>query len=135
MKSPRRSLLLIIPVLLLLGGCADSHDAAMQDSIDLLNEMVDIIESVKDEESAKAMEKKMERLSGKMKALQERMDKLGEPSPEKKAELKKKYEPKQKEAGARMVKAMMNLATKPELAQQIDKVMKNIHCIKVGICI
>lgn len=99
-------------------GCGDSPDSVMKDTIKLMNEMADVMEGIKDKDSAEKAKPKLEALAKKMKDLEERAKKLklDEMPKEKKEALQKKYEDDLKKAGTRFGAAMMKAMTNPDAA-------------------
>lgn len=106
-----------------LSGCSDKYESAMEDQIGYMKEMNSILASVKDDASAEAARPRIEAVVEKMNALAERMQKIGKPSKEREAELKKKYEAQLKEVTGELMGNMMKLMSHPEL-QEAFKGMK-----------
>jgi hypothetical protein len=90
-------------------GASSSEDAVMKDSINLMNEMASIMESITDEKSAKEAEGKMKALEERGKALEKKMKEFPK---EKLDALGKKYESEGKAAADRVGKAVMNAMMK-----------------------
>jgi hypothetical protein len=74
-----------------IGGCKSKHEALADDAMALMNEMVDVLESVTDDASAQAAVAKLEKIGGRMKELQERSKALGTAPKEEQDRLKQKF--------------------------------------------
>lgn len=90
----------------LIVGCSggSSDDATMKESISMMNEMAALMESAKDEKSAKELEGKMKAFKERGEALKKKIDEF----PKERLEaLTKKYEAEGKAARQRLMNAMM----------------------------
>jgi hypothetical protein len=72
----------------------DSHEALVAEMIQALGKAADVLETVKDKKTAAEARPRLREVGQSMQGLKKRSDKLGKPSPEKEAELKKKYKDK-----------------------------------------
>lgn len=108
-------------------GCGDSPEKVMKDTISLMNDASKILESVKDEDSAKKAASDLEKLEKKGKDIQDRVKKLKmeDLSKEKKEALEKKFKDDFEKAMERLQKASANAAKYPEL-------QKALQDLKVG---
>lgn len=96
-----------IMMMALIVGCGGSSDEPMKESINIMNEMSVILESVKDEKSAKEVEPKIAALKTRMEAVDKKIKEM----PKDKLEaMSKKYEAEGKAAAERMFKATMKAA-------------------------
>ena len=111
MKRSIALLGVLIPCFLVSGFGGDSHESIRKETIKAMNEMCDILGSIKDKASAEAAKSKMEKLSERMQDLKKRADKLGEPSAEVKSALEKKYKAELEQVGQRFVKEVFRMAT------------------------
>jgi uncharacterized lipoprotein YehR (DUF1307 family) len=100
-------------------GCGDSHESLTKDAIKLTNEMADVLESIKDKDSAEKAKPKLEKLAEKFKDLKKRMDKIGKPDKAKEEALEKKYKSDAEAAGKRLVTALGKAAAVPGGADAI----------------
>jgi hypothetical protein len=82
---------LVLVTFIGVSGCKRTHETVLSDTVSNLKKMVVILQSVKDEASAKAAIPKLQSISKEMKALDEEKKKMGEPSKEVLEELAKKY--------------------------------------------
>ena len=101
--------LFIAPLVLALGslvGCADSHESLREDTLDAMEEMVEAIEGIKDEASAKAAADKLKGFTEKMAEIEEKMKKLDKLSEEEEEALVAKLRPRFEELEKRRVAAM-----------------------------
>lgn len=108
LKNPKSFAAFLASALLCLfcTSCGDSHDKVTKDSIDLMNEMAETIEGMKDESSKKKGEETLKKLEKEFEKIKERQDALGAPDTEVAKALKEKYGEKMAEAGQRLTKAM-----------------------------
>jgi hypothetical protein len=99
-------------------GCGDSPDSVIKDQIKLMNDMADVLEGIKDKDSAEKAKPKLEALAKKAKDIEERAKKLklDDMPKEKQEALKKKYEDDIKKAAGRFGAAMMKAMTNPDAA-------------------
>lgn len=95
-----------------------THKSLMLESVTALEQMVTLIEGVKDEKTANAALPKMEKLGEQMKALQSKAIKLGQPSAEMQETLKAEFETKMMGLIQRLMSASMKLQTLPEATKQ-----------------
>ncbi|MHC4493992.1 MAG: hypothetical protein ACYTDU_20545 [Planctomycetota bacterium] len=106
---------------LVLGACGDSHESVVDEQFDLMEEMLDILDGVTDEASAKEAAKDVEALGEKLADLQKRMEKMPEPTPEQ----QKKMQAMVAERQADYVKPSQQFAAKmmqyPELMQAFSR--------------
>jgi len=103
---------------LVLSACGgDSHEAIVEDQADLMDEILDILEDVDDQASAKEAAKKIEALSEDMAALAKRAQEMGEPTPEQQKRFEEIMKPRQE----RMQAVMMKMMQYPELGQAFSK--------------
>lgn len=119
----------VAAMLLLVAGCGDSPESVMDDTLATMNDMAAVLETVKDEATAKSAASKLEGLVEKMKSLKERADKMEKPSKEKEAELEKAYKEKMTAAGSRMMKAMMSAMQAPDAQKHLEPAMKKFQSI------
>lgn len=106
---------------------ADTIDSLADETLNKLNQLVTILESVKDEASADKAAKDITQVGNDMLAISKRLSKLEKPSDEKKAELEKKFAVKEEEFGNRAGKAMKGmLEQKEELALKISEAMQAV---------
>ncbi|MHC4974612.1 MAG: hypothetical protein ACYTG3_20045 [Planctomycetota bacterium] len=101
-----------------LAACGgNSHEAIMDEQLDLMDEMLDILEGVNDEASANEAAKKIEALTEDMQKLAKRAQELGEPTPEQQKRLEEIGKERQEEFSKRMQAVMMKVMQYPELQQ------------------
>ena len=117
-------------MLMVCAGCGDSHEKVAADKVSTGNEMLAILQSIKDESSAAAAKDKFKALEAKVKAIQEREAKLGVPSD---AELKKvgeKYQKEHAELQAKMMSEFMRIASIPGIDKSLDELDKSMSNMK-----
>src|SRR5262249_39587168 len=96
-------------------GCGDSPDAVMKDTIKLMNEAADALDSAKDKDSAEKAKTKLEEIEKKFKDVVERAKKM-KVSEEKGKQLAEKYKDDMEKVQKRMIEVSINLAKNPEAA-------------------
>ena len=110
------------------GAFADSKKEIMEDAVSMLEEMVNVMITVKDKETAKAAVPKLEAIVVKKEAIDKRIDKLGldkkKLGDDLKADpvMKKRVE----DLMAKMMPAMMNLSKDPEAMKILQPVMMKL---------
>ncbi len=104
-----------IVALMLLTGCSDSQEKGQDDMIDVMDEYADVLESIKDEDSAKAAKDEFAELAEELKEILARMEKLEKPSKEEQAALQKESDAKMKPIEERIQKEMKRIASDPKL--------------------
>jgi hypothetical protein len=112
--------LMSVLFLLTCTGCGgDSADKVADDTVSIMNEMATVMESVKDEASAKAANAKLRDLGERMKALKARQDKLAL-TPEQKIEMEKKYKDKLEPVLQKLLGEAMRISFDPKLKPAMD---------------
>lgn len=121
---------IIMPIAVLglvLSACgAGSHEAAVEEQMDLWGEILDIMEGVDDQESAKEAAKKIEALGEDMGKLAKRMQEMGEPSPEEQKRIEEMMKDREKEFQDRSQKLAMKMMQYPEVMQAFQKAMNSV---------
>jgi hypothetical protein len=105
----------ILPVLLVVAGCGDdlgSADGVVKAHIDVLNDMTDVLKTVKDKGSAEAAKSKLEALGKRADEIEKAMSKT---QPDEK--IAKKYAADVDKAQQQFSTEMMRIMTDPQLAQ------------------
>lgn len=115
--------MVMVAALLVLGGCGDTHESVVKDTLSTMEEVVKVLEGVKDEASAKTAATKLEALGEEMKKMKEVHDKLGKPDAETEKKLKEKYEKRLSEVSQKLMQEMMRIATNPALGKHIQDAM------------
>lgn len=116
-----KQMVLLASVLMLLvcSGCGDSPDKVAEDGISVMDEMATVMESVKDEASAKKANAKLRALTDKMKDIKARQEKLSITT-EQKIELQKKHEEKMGAVVERLMREGMRISVDPKLKSALD---------------
>jgi len=115
-----------LALVFLVSGCGDSPDSIMKDTIKLMNDMADAVESAKDKDSAEKAKAKLEDIDKKFKDLAERAKKV-KVSDDQGKKLTEKYKEDIEKATKRMMEAGMSLAKNPEAAAIIAPALKQIQ--------
>jgi hypothetical protein len=106
---------LMLLIGLSLTGCKDSQEAIAEDAIDAMKEMTAVLETVKDEASAKVAQPKLKKLGEQMQALQARSKKQPQLTAAEQQALKQKYEKPMQEAVLPFAKELMRVTLNPQL--------------------
>lgn len=109
---------LLLPALLL-AACGSRHEQAVAEYIDVLEDMNDVLDGVKDKKSAQAARPKLETLGKRMRALEEKMKQLPEPT---EADVKR-AEKRAGEMDKQMERLMANarrIEMNPELSDALE---------------
>jgi hypothetical protein len=113
-RNPMR-ILIFVPLLLLAAGCGGSEqEAALEESIDVMNEMADVLSSVKDKASAESARSELQDLAERMQDVQKKMKSIGEPNEEESKRIFEKYGMKLMEATQRLMAAMEGVSANQE---------------------
>jgi Spy/CpxP family protein refolding chaperone len=110
----------ILPALLLVAACGknlDTPEGAMEASIDLTNEMTDVLKSIKDKKSAEAAKPKLEALGKRGDEIEKALSKQ---QPDEAVAMK--YAPKMQAAIEKMSKEIMRIMQDPEMQQILGDV-------------
>jgi len=102
-------------VLVLFAGCKSESESAISDMVDKQKEVVKILKTVKDKDSALAAKAKLDAMQKDMKDLETRMSKA-KPSDAEQKSLEKKYAPELEQATKDMMAEMQRIMMNPELA-------------------
>jgi hypothetical protein len=110
------------------GGGSGSAEDVMKDMIKVQTEAADILEGVKDKETAKAAAPKLEELADRLEEVGKKMKKLGEPSKEVQKKLQEKFGAdliKEAVRGeAAKTKALKAAGDQPDFKKAMDKMEK-----------
>ncbi|MHC4550147.1 MAG: hypothetical protein ACYTEZ_15355 [Planctomycetota bacterium] len=107
---------------LVLAACGgDTHESVAEDQFDLMEEILEIMDGVEDEASAKEAAKEIEALGEKIAALQKRAEALPEPTPEQEKELEAMVRERQADYGKRSQELAAKMMQYPELLQAFAK--------------
>lgn len=93
----------------------------MEASLDLQEEMLEILEGVTDKESAKEAAEDIKELTERAQELAKKVAELPEPSAEEIKEMTEKYKGRMEEIQKRMMAAMQPILQYPELSQAMQK--------------
>ncbi len=115
----------LIAVALCVAGCDSkpTHESVTQDSIDKMEEMVEVLKGIKDEASAKAARPKMEQIKKDMEELQKKSKALGEPPADVKQKLQEKHKAQLEKVTSEMMKEMMRIGLDPNIAPHVKDAM------------
>lgn len=105
----RVALAAAVALVVLVSGCKDKYEAAMDELIGYLKEANSVLAGVKDEASVEAAKPKLKKLGEQMTSLGERIKGMEKPSKEREAQLQKKYETEVQNVMKDMMGHMMRL--------------------------
>jgi hypothetical protein len=119
-----KPLLVIVGLgLALCAGCGDSPESLMQDTLSSMKEMSSVLQSVKDEASAKAAAPKLNAIGARMQELGKR-GKAMNLSQEQQTALMEKYKPQMEEAVKGMFPEMMRVGMLGIKDQEFNDALK-----------
>lgn len=113
--SPKACLLVAAGFTVLLSGCADSHDKVARDILKNVRQFNDVLETVKDTESAEKAKPKLEKLEQNSQANLQRWEELGQPSTEVAQQLIEKYRDDLQKEGQRTAAIFDNAFQNPAI--------------------
>jgi outer membrane murein-binding lipoprotein Lpp len=120
----------VLSIAFVAGGCGDSHEALVQDSLVMMEDINEQLASIKDKDSCEAAIKELKAISDRAKLMKERGDKLGKMPEETEKALKEKYEPQFKKALEELQKnaqAAGPTAMKAGLAKELMESMSGLE--------
>ena len=121
--------LALVAALLMLTGCgggANTPEGVADEMVDIMEEMVTILEGVKDESSAKAAADKINSLSAKGEALGKKMEEVMPKDPEKAMEVAMKMLAKMAEVGPKLEAESKRIMNDPALAKHLEDALKKV---------
>ncbi len=122
----RLAVLFAACALVTLGGCgADTHDGLMTEQVNLMTELNETLDTVKDKASAEAAKSKIESIGEKMKSVEARAKAMEDPTPEAQTELLEKHQPQLAAQGMRLMGNRGRIMAIPEAAAIIESAMKD----------
>lgn len=108
----------------LLGGCGRDHEDVAEDTIEVVEEMAEVLSTVKDKESALAAKPKLEELSQRMQELQEEGAEMGKMDPEAEEAFDEKYGPRMEKAVGKLMSEILRIGMNPELTNALGETVK-----------
>ena len=129
MKRSAPLSLAMLLALFTVGMAQDSKfEPLIKEAIGHMNKMAEVLEGMKDVETAKKSEKDLNAAVEKMADVQKRMNALGKPSDEETKRIKEKFEEEMKQGQQRLQKAAVAAASKgPEVQEIIKKAMDKLR--------
>jgi hypothetical protein len=121
----------ILTTVLVCGACGGGEAATYEDAIEeqasITEDMIEVLEKVTDEESARAAVSEIEALAQDLAALAKRMTELPQPSEEELQRITEKARERAKEFQEKATAQLMKLAQYPELMQAFTKAMERVQ--------
>ena len=112
------SAILVLTLGLALAGCKSEAEKQISDLTDKQKEMVSVLKTVKDKDSAKAANAKLKTIAQDMSATFEKMKKTN-PSKDEQKRLMDKYKTEQEQTGKEMQAEMQRISQNPELSMEL----------------
>jgi len=116
------------------GGCGgkSEREQLKEQEIATMNEAVDVLETIKDEESAKAAAPKLMEIAGRVKDLKKQQNALGKPSKDEQEKLNKKFDNDRKAAHDRLVHEMVRIQRIPGAPDALKDVIEEFIKLDQG---
>ncbi len=113
-----------LSLVVVLGGCKRTADETADEMIESMEELTEVVGTIKDKASAEEAKPKIEKLKEKMDELEEEANKLKEEmSDEEKKKFEEKYKEKGLEAVGKLLKEMMRVSLIPGVKEALDGVL------------
>jgi hypothetical protein len=110
--------------LLTLAGCGgDSHDSAMTDFLDVMEQVSSVLADVKDQATAKAAALKLKELRVQVQAIKKRMADLGDPSKQEQEQLMEKHKDRREKIKDDIKRLTLAIRAKPDFRSYIEPPM------------
>lgn len=117
-------LLLMVSGLMVLTGCKSKEDKLMEESMDTMEELASVMETIKDADSAKAAKPKLEKLFKRLEELGNEGKALNLSKEEQEA-LEKKHKERMEKVSKEFLKQMLRVMMNPKVAGELGDVMEN----------
>jgi hypothetical protein len=112
--------LTVVAALCLCNGCGgDTHESLAGEAISTQKDLLATLETVKDQETAKAAKSKLQALATKMKDIEARQTKLGTPNEAQFKAIGDKYGKEMEEVQTKMVGVMMRVMLDPKIQGEL----------------
>jgi hypothetical protein len=109
-------------VAIVITGCGDTRESLAEESMSTMREMVAVLDTVKDDASAKAAKPKLKTLSDKLEDINQRASKLGTPTEAEVKALDQKHGKEMEELMRKMTGHMMRIAFDPKIQAELADV-------------
>jgi biopolymer transport protein ExbB/TolQ len=119
-------LVAVVAFALVATGCKKSHEGVAKDMVAKLQEMVNVLKTVKDKDSASAAAPKLKAISADMKELKKQADALGKPSEADEKKMKADLQKPMMEAMGDMMKEMMRIQMAGITSPDFEAAMKEV---------
>ena len=106
-------------------GCDSkpTHESVTKERIDKVQELADVLKTIKDEASFEAAKPKLEKLKKEVDELKKKTDALGKPPPEVVKKLEEKYQKDLEKAQGELLAQMMRIGADPKIAPRLKDAM------------
>jgi DNA-binding NarL/FixJ family response regulator len=108
-------------------GGVSSHEDAMGQQIDIMDDMLDLLEGVNDKDSAEAAVPELKAIAERARKVAEQMKELPQPSAEEMKRLQEKHQKKLSERQGEIMKQLGKLMQYPELAKAWQDAMSSLR--------
>jgi hypothetical protein len=118
----------LVALALCVAGCESkpTHESVTQETIDKMEEMVEVLKGIKDEASAKAARPKMEQIKKDMDEIKAKSKALGEPPADVKQKLAEKHKQELEKVTGEMMKEMMRIGFDPKIAPHLKDTLPSM---------
>jgi hypothetical protein len=104
---------------LICAGCGDSHESLAAEAVSTMKDMVAVLDTVKDADSAKAAKPKLKSLSEKLNDINKRQAKLPAPTEADIKAIEAKHGKEMEELQQKMMSAMMRITFDPKIQAEL----------------
>ena len=122
MEKKILSIAVLVALCVACGDSIDSHEDAMEAQIDVMDEMIEILEGVTDEASAKGAIPDMEALGKRMAEIAEQVKKLPQPTMEEMQAMQSDYMKRLQDSQKKVYATLSKLAEYPELSRAMTNI-------------
>jgi hypothetical protein len=110
----------LMSVIIVCSGCGDSRESLTEEGMSTMREMVVVLDTVKDDASAKAAKPKLQALSAKMEDIGQRQNKLGAPSDAEIKVMVEKHGKEMDELGRKLSGHMLRITFDPKIKAELS---------------
>jgi hypothetical protein len=115
---------------LVLTGCKKDHETIVKDTVGKMQELANVLKTVKDKDSANAAATKVKGITSDLKELKKQADALGKPSDATDKQLKKDYEKPMMDAVGQLMQEGMRIQMAGLMTPDLQAAMKDMSSIK-----
>jgi hypothetical protein len=112
---------------LALAGCGDSYDSIADDTMGIMEDMIDILAGIESKEDAEKAVPRMEALAEKMQAIAKRAEELGQPTEQEAEDVSEAMQKKMEDVMGRYMQEMMRVSQIPEAMEYLEGAMEKVN--------